>query len=240
MENQIKNLVLEYNRVDKELSICAVKIGSLIGKPLDHNVSNIGFISEDEIYPLPAVFPTKYIEQRPDVMEIKARLMAHDFHTFASKLDLYPSLQIRLSGIGMSGDLSNPFKQWKVAGGPSFNIPIWDPQRKTQLKFDLKKMEFLKNQWVETIIRTIMEIESAAINHNATMDDLKSVRNLDSENKKQLAISSDKFKHGLISKIEYLQKQNESWDARRRTILAERNSVFSFLDLTKSLGINWD
>ncbi len=240
MENQIRQLVLEHNRVDKELSICAVKIGSLIGKPLDHNLSNVGFISEEQIYPLPAVLPTKYIEQRPDVMEIKARLTAHDFHTFASKLDLYPSLQLRLSGIGMSGDLSNPFKQWKIAGGPSFNIPILDPQRKTQLKFDLKKMDTLKNQWVETIIRSVMEIESAAISHNATMDDLKIVKILDSENKKLLAISSDRFKHGLISKIEYLQKENEFLDVRRRTILAERNNIFSFLDLTKSLGINWN
>ena len=161
-------------------------------------------------------------------------------HTFASKLDLYPSLQIRLSGIGMSGDLSNPFKQWKIAGGPSFKIPILDPQRKTQLKFDLKKMESLKNKWVETIIRSVIEIETAAISHNAKMDDLKIVKILDSENKKLLAISSDRFKHGLISKIEYLQKENEFLDVRRRTILAERNSIFSFLDLTKSLGINWD
>ena len=101
-------------------------------------------------------------------------------------------------------------------------------------------MESLKNQWVETIIRSIMEIESAAISHNATMDDLKIVKILDSENEKLLAISSDRFKHGLISKIEYLQKENEFLDVRRRTILAERNNIFSFLDLTKSLGINWD
>ena len=57
----------------------------------------------------------------------------------------------------MSGDLSNPFKQWKIAGGHPFNIPILDSQRKTQLKFDLKKMELRKNQWVETIIRSIMD-----------------------------------------------------------------------------------
>lgn len=139
----------------------------------------------------------------------------------------------------MSGDLSNPFKQWKIAGGASFYIPILDPQRKTQLKFDLKKMESLKNQWVETIIKSVMEIESTAISQNATMDDLKIVKNLDSECKKLLAISSDRFKSGLISKIEYLQKENELLDIRRRTKLAERNSIFSFLDLPKSLGINW-
>jgi len=72
------------------------------------------------------------------------------------------------------------------------------------------------------------------------MNDLKIVRNLDGENKKLLAISSDKFNYGLISKFEYLQKQNEFLDTHRRTILAKRNSIFSFLDLTKSLGINWD
>ena len=80
MENQIRQLVLEHNRVDKALSICAVEIGYPIAKPLDHNLSNIGFISENEIYPFPAVYRTKYIEQRSDIMEINARLIAHDFH----------------------------------------------------------------------------------------------------------------------------------------------------------------
>jgi hypothetical protein len=47
---------------------------------LDHNLSNIGFFSENEIYPFPAVYRTKYIEQRSDIMEINARLIAHDFH----------------------------------------------------------------------------------------------------------------------------------------------------------------
>jgi hypothetical protein len=47
----------------------------------------------------------------------------------------------------------------------------------------------------------------------------------DSENKMLLAISNDRFKHGLISKIEYLQKQNEFLDVHRRTILTERNSI---------------
>ena len=73
-----------------------------------------------------------------------------------------------------------------------------------------------------------MEIQSAAISQNATMDDLKIVKILDSENKKLLAISSDKFKYGLIPKIDYLQKQNEFLDVRRRTILTKRNSIFYF------------
>ena len=109
-----------------------------------------------------------------------------------------------------------------------FNIPILDSQRKSQLKFDLKKKESFKNQWVETIIRSIMEIESAAISHDTRMDGLKIVKIQDCENKKLMAISCDKFKHGLISNIEYLQEQNEFLDLRRRTILTGRNSILLF------------
>ena len=80
MTSKIRQLVLGRNRVDKELSLCAVKLGHSLEKPLDHNLSNIGFISENEIYAFPAVYRTKYIEQRSDIMEINARLIAHDFH----------------------------------------------------------------------------------------------------------------------------------------------------------------
>jgi len=48
------------------------------------------------------------------------------------------------------------------------------------------------------------------------------------ENKKLLAISNDRLQHGLISKIEYLQKQNEFVDVHRRTILTEINSLCFF------------
>jgi len=80
MTSKIRHLVLGRNRIDKELSIYAVKIGYLIEKSLGHNLSNIGCVSENEISPLPVVYPTKYIEQRSDIMEINARLIAHDFH----------------------------------------------------------------------------------------------------------------------------------------------------------------
>ena len=33
----------------------------------------------------------------------------------------------------MGGDFSSPFTQWKINGGPVFDIPIWDPKRKTSL-----------------------------------------------------------------------------------------------------------
>ena len=82
MTSKIRQLFLKHNRVDKELSIRAVKIGYLIEKPLNHNLSNIGFISDHKVYPFHAVYPTKYIEQRPDIMEINARLIAHDFHLY--------------------------------------------------------------------------------------------------------------------------------------------------------------
>ncbi len=80
MTSKIRQLVLGRNRIDKELSIYAVKIGYLIEKPLGHNLSNIGCVSENKISPFPVVYPTKYIEQRSDIMEINARLIAHDFH----------------------------------------------------------------------------------------------------------------------------------------------------------------
>ena len=80
MTSKIRQLVLGLNRIDKELSIYAVKIGYLIEKRLGHNLSNIGCVSENKISPFPVVYPTNYIEQRSDIMEINARLIAHDFH----------------------------------------------------------------------------------------------------------------------------------------------------------------
>jgi hypothetical protein len=64
-------------------------------------------------------------------------------------------------------------------------------------------MELRKISGLKLLLDQSWMIESGAICQNATIDDLKIVKILDSVNKKLLAISSDKFNCGLISKMVY-------------------------------------
>ena len=139
----------------------------------------------------------------------------------------------------MGGNFSSPFTQWKINGGPVFDIPIWDPKRKTSLDVNKKQLKIMQLEWKETILNAIKEIEIATINHYSALKDLKISQNIQNENLKLLKISEIKFDTGLISKIELQNNQIHYEQTRRNTLFFKMRCFDTFFDLSKSLGLNW-
>lgn len=79
MTSKIRQLVLGHNRVDKELSISSVKLGISLKNPLVIIYQILALFQKINI-PIPCSLLDQLIEQRSDIMEINARLIAHDFH----------------------------------------------------------------------------------------------------------------------------------------------------------------
>ena len=239
MENEIKLLALDYNQKKRELSICQTQLSSLLGDPLDFNASNTTLFSEEPIPMPPNILPTMALKNRPDILAAQSKLIAHTHHTKATKLNLYPSINLNLSSVAMTSDLSRPFEQWKISGGPTFDIPIWSPQRKTQLAVDKKNLEIMELEWKETILNAIKEVELSLITHKSFSEDLKISQNLEDEYFKLVKLTNYKFEAGLLSKIDLLKKINTAVQAKRKANAAKLNCFFSFLNLAMSLGVNW-
>lgn len=239
MENTIKLLVLDYNQKKRELMVCQTQLGSLIGNPLDFNDSNTVQFSEEPIPHSPHNLPSNALKNRPDILEAQARFIAQFQHAKGSSLNLYPSINLNLSSITMSGDLSKPFEQWKVSGGPVIDIPIWSPQRQTELRVAERKLKVMKLEWKNTVLKAVQEIESSLIIHQSLSEDLKIAQNLESKYSQIEKLTANKFNSGLVSKIDLLENISASIEAKRETSASKLNYIFSFFNLSKSLGINW-
>ena len=140
----------------------------------------------------------------------------------------------------MSGDLSKPFEQWKIFGGPILDIPIWSPRRKTRLDVDNKGLKVMELEWKDTILQAIMEIETSMIMYNSLSEDLKILQNLVHENSKLVQLNENKFNAGLLSKMKLLEKVNDFEQSKRKANAAKLVCFLSFLNLSMNLGINWD
>ena len=239
MENDIKNLVIEYNKQNRELLTCKIQLQTIIAQPFDRNISNPVIFSNELIPQLPNILPIKSLQRRPDVLKGLANINSQSYHTQATALNLYPSLNLNLNAISMGGDFSSPFTQWKINGGPVFDIPLWDPKRKTSLDVNQKQLKILELEWKDTVLNAIQEIEISAINHYSALNDLKISESIQNENLKLLRISKMKFDTGLLSKIE-LQKYHIQYEQSKRNTLSFKMRCFdTFFDLSKSLGFNW-
>ena len=239
METQIKLQVIDHNRIKQDLETCLIQLGTLLGSPLDANLSDIPSLSSLTLPNLPSLLPSRLLRGRPDIMAGQLRIYAHAHRVNASRLNLYPSLNLNLSGIGMSGDLSGGFEQWKFSGGPVIDIPILSPRRRTQLKIDDASLKMIDLEWKASLFQAVKEIETATINHRSNEEDYKISQNLVDEFIKAHEISNLKFQAGLTSKIDLIQQINRLNEIKRESLSHRSKCWKSFLFLTEGLGINW-
>ena len=239
MGTQIKLQVLEHNRIKQDLDICMIQLGTLLGSPLDGNLSEIPNFSSLTLPSLPSLLPSSLLQGRPDILAGQLKIYAQAHRINASRLNLYPSLNLNLSAIGMSGDLSDGFEQWKFSGGPVIDIPILSPRRRTQLRIDEATLKIIGLEWKATLIGAVKEIETATINHQSSANDFKISQNLVDEFLKSYEISDQKFKAGLISRIDFIQEVNRLNESKRTSLNYRNNYWKSFLILSEGLGINW-
>ena len=139
----------------------------------------------------------------------------------------------------MSGDLSKPFTQWKLQGGPILDIPLWSPKRKLKVAEDKAKLRAAELDWKTLILRGVEEIEKAKIRHFYASEELALSQNITDQFKDLAEIAGQKFEAGLTSKMDFL-KIKILWTAQKRTMLQKRYDLWvSVLDLGKSLGFGW-
>jgi len=157
-----------------------------------------------------------------------------------SILNLYPSLGLNLSSIGMSGDLSSPFQQWKVQGGPTIDIPLWSPKRKLKIKEEKAKLKALELRWESILLQAAEEIEAARLTQLFHLDNFNTLEDIENQYSELYEISEEKFARGLISKIKLLSSK-VNWTVQKRQTLHARYKLWiSFLSIGKSLGIGWE
>ena len=238
MEISLKLLASEYNLLFQNFEQTKITMVTLLGSD-DSKIPEPPFLSKGKLPPVPSFPHSSVLRNRPDILAGENKIRALVSHLNASSLDLYPSIGIDLTGVGMSGDLSKPFTQWKLQGGPILDIPLWSPKRKLKVAEDRAKLRAAELDWKTLILRGIEEIEKAKIRHFYASEELELSQNVTDQFNDLAEIAMQKFEAGLTSKIDFI-KMKIRWTAQKRTSLQKRYDLWvSVLDLGKSLGVSW-
>ena len=239
MENEIKYLALEHIEKKKELSICRTALQTMLGNSLSPEIPYQVLFSKEPIPESPRKLPSTALKGRPDIMEMQSKLIAQIHRAKASHLNLYPSLSLNLNAVGMTGDLSSPFNQWKLSGGPILDIPLWNPRRMTQLRTERAKLKLLELEWKSTILNAVKDIETSLISYNSTIENWGISNNIANEYTKLVTLNKQKYNVGILSKIDLLKSINVNITKIRKASAVKLSCFYTFLDLSKNLGINW-
>jgi outer membrane protein TolC len=238
MEISLKILASEYNLLLQNFEQAKITLTTLLGSN-DGEIPEPPPLSKGKFPPSPSFPHSSVLRNRPDILAGENKIRSLASHLNATSLDLYPSIGIDLTGVGMSGDLSRPFTQWKLQGGPILDIPLWSPKRKLKVAEDEAKLRAAELDWKSLILRGIEEIDKAKILHLYASEELELSKNISDQFKDLAKIARQKFEAGLTSKIDFL-KMKIRWTAQKRNMLQKRYDLWvSVLDLGKSLGVGW-
>ena len=238
MEISLKRLASEYNLLLQNFEQAKITMTTLLGSD-DSKIPEPPPLSKDKFPPSPSFPHSSVLRNRPDILAGENKIRSLASHLNATSLDLYPSIGIDLTGVGMSGDLSKPFTQWKLQGGPILDIPLWSPKRKLKVAEDKAKLRAAELDWKSLILRGIEEIDKAKIHHLYASEELELSKNITDQFKGLAEIAMQKLEVGLTSKIDFLNMKIR-WTAQKRNMLQKRYDLWvSVLDLGKSLGVGW-
>ncbi len=235
-----EQLRLEQAKVLRKFETTRIRLGSLLGNPLDPDLPEIKKISQIELPSLPKVFPAQAMKNIPFLQEKEAKLKENLLLKESSKYDLYPNLTFRMSSISLGSDLSAPFKQWKASFGPVFNLPVWSPRKKLGLKIAESQVELYKEEWNASINSAIEEIEFATKSFVMSLREHSIAVEASKNFAKVYAFTNDRLRAGLVSQLQLLEDERQFLRIQRDE-LSTRLQVFQFaLDLSKSLGLRWE
>ena len=232
-----QRLLIKQARLQRLLEMTKLRLQYLVGDSLDTTLPATQNISKIRLPQLPKVFPTTALKERPDLKAKEARLRENLFLEKSKTYDLYPSFAFQASGISMSSNLSEPFRQWKASIGPVLTIPIWSPQKKSQLKVTIAQSELYREEWKASVSLAIEEIESATKSFLMSKNELSLATAAHQEAGKISSVTKAKFKAGIASMLDLWADEKELYETQSQLITA-RLKVFQFaLDLSKSLGL---
>lgn len=238
MEISLKLLASEYNLLLQNFEQEKITMTTLLGSN-DSKISEPPPLSKGKFPQFSTLPHSSVLRNRPDILAGENRMRAQISRFDAASLNLYPSIGIDLTGVGMSGDLSSPFTQWKLNGGPILDIPLWNPKRKLKVAEEKAKYRAAELDWKTLILQGVKEIEQAKIRNLYADEELKLSKNITDQFEDLTKIAMQKYEVGLTSKIDYLNMKIR-WTSQRRNMLQKRYELWlSYINLGKSLGIGW-
>jgi len=186
---------------------------------------------------IPGVLPAETLRRRPDLLAAEARLRSAWSVERAAQLDLYPSLDLRLGGLTMTGSLTDPFRAWMTQIGPRVQIPLWDPNRRATAKTTSARARLTATEYRAAAIRAIEEIEAALITHHRTREQLDHAMKASQHADNVVARTTDRFRAGLVSQLELLADQSRALNTRLTVIRLQSLHLATLATLHRALGV---
>ena len=190
----------------------------------------------------PSGLPSSLLESRPDVKEAEQMMIAANANIGVAKAALFPTISLTANFGAQSAALSNLNKSgsdiW--GGGLGLSLPIFDSGRvRSKIDQATAKQKEALSYYESSIQNAFKEVNNALISLKEYTEQENDLKLTQEAAKKAMDISSNRYKAGYSSYLEYLDAQRVFNDASIAYIQKRQLRLMASVELFKSLGGGW-
>jgi len=190
----------------------------------------------------PSGLPSSLLEVRPDVREAEQMMIAANANIGVAKAALFPTISLTANFGAQSAALSNLNKSgsdiW--GAGLGLSLPIFDSGR-VRAKIDqaTAKQKQALSYYESSVQNAFREVNNALVSLKEYTEQENDLKLTQDAAKKAMDISSNRYKAGYSSYMEYLDAQRVYNDASIAYIQKRQLRLIASVELFKSLGGGW-
>ncbi len=186
---------------------------------------------------LPASLTGDTLRRRPDLVAAEARLQEAFSLERAARLDLFPSLSLRLTGTTASGSLTDPFQNWISNVGPRLDLPIWDPERLAQSKIHTARAKVAAADYRAVALRAVEEVEAALVRFHHRQTESELAGEIVSKARNVRDQTDDKRRAGIVSQLEVLEDERRALAAELSELLIHTQLLTDAVAVFRAMAI---
>ena len=190
----------------------------------------------------PSGLPSTLLELRPDIREAEQLMIAANANIGVAKAALFPTISLTANFGAQSAALNNLNKSgsdiW--GGGLGLSLPIFDSGR-VHAKIDqaTAKQKQALSYYESSVQNAFKEVNNALVSLKEYTEQENDLKLTQDAAKKAMDISSNRYKAGYSSYMEYLDAQRVYNDASIAYIQKRQLRLIASVELFKSLGGGW-
>jgi multidrug efflux system outer membrane protein len=198
-----------------------------------------------QLYPVevPAGLPATLLERRPDIRSAEQSLAAQTARIGVAKALRFPSISLTANGGYISDDLDDLLESDSELWDVRVDIlgPIFDAgKRKAQIKVEIARTEQALNEYEQTVLEAMREVEDALVGIRYYREELLARSMQLRAARSASTLSRARYDGGITDYLEVLDSDRSLFDAQLAQSAVERLELVSIVRLYKALGGGWD
>jgi NodT family efflux transporter outer membrane factor (OMF) lipoprotein len=192
---------------------------------------------------IPTGVPSELLQRRPDIASAERRVAEANAQIGIAKTAFYPSLVISASGGFQGGSLVNwliwPSRFWAV--GSSLGQTLFDGgRRRATSEGAVANYDATVAGYRQTALSAFQEVEDNLAALRILSDEAKTQRAAVEAAEESLALSTNRYKGGLVTYLEVITAQSIALGDERTEVDILRRRMDASVLLIKALGGGWN